>query len=74
MIIAINDEPLFVTRRQGKEILRCAKDKVKLGIYAVKQCGYIELKNEPYDTKELLEKAIKEYKAHGFMVYYNGGT
>lgn len=74
MIIAIGNEPLFVTRKQGKEILRCAKDKVKLGIYAVKQCGYIELKNEPYDTKESLEKAIKEYKAHGFKVYYNGGT
>ena len=74
MIIAINDEALFVTRKQGKEILRCAKDKVKLGIYAVKQCGYIELKNEPYDTKESLQKAIKEYKAHGFKVYYNGGT
>lgn len=74
MIIAINDQPLFVTRKQGKEILRCAKDKVKLGIYAVKQCGYIELKNELHDTKESLEKAIKEYKAHGFKVYYNGGT
>lgn len=74
MIIAIGNEPLFVTRKQGKEILRCAKDKVKLGIYAVKQCGYIELKNEPYDTKESLEKAIKEYRAHGFKVYYNGGT
>jgi hypothetical protein len=74
MIIAINDEPLFVTRKQGKEILRVAKDKVKLGIYAVKQCGCIELKNESYDTKELLEKAIKEYKAHGFKVYYNGGA
>ena len=74
MIIAIGNEPLFVTRKQGKEILRCTKDKVKLGIYAVKQCGYIELKNEPYDTKESLEKAIKEYRAHGFKVYYNGGT
>lgn len=74
MIIAINDEPLFVTRKQGKEILRCAKDKVKLGIYAVKQCGYIELKNESYDTKESLEKAIKAYEAQGFKVYYNGGT
>ena len=54
--------------------MRCAKDSVGLGIYAVKQCGYIELKNEPYDTKEALEKAIKEYKTHGFKVYYNGGT
>ena len=74
MIIAINDQPLFVTRKQGKEIMRCAKDEVGLGIYAVKQYGYVELKNEPYDTKESLEKAIKEYKAHGFKVYYNGGT
>lgn len=74
MIIAINDQPIFATRKQGKEILRCAKEKVEHGIYAVKQCGYIELKNEPYDTKESLEKAIKEYKAHGFKVYYNGGT
>lgn len=74
MIIAINDQPIFATRTQGKEILRCAKDKVAFGIYAVKQCGYIELKNETYDTKEALEKAIKEYKAHGFKVYYNGGT
>ena len=74
MIIAINDQPLFVTRKQEKEILRCAKDKVGFGIYAVKQCGYIDLKNEPYDTKEELEKAIKEYRAHGFKVYYNGGT
>lgn len=73
MIIVINDEPLFVTRKQGKEILRDSKDSVGRGIYAVKRYGCIELKNESHNTKESLEKAIKAYRKQRFKVYFSEG-
>ena len=63
-----------MTKRTLDEVLKFAKKRVGFGIYAISKKKYYEMKNEPYDTKESLEKAIKEYKAHGFKVYYNGGT
>lgn len=44
---------------------------MKIGIYAVKKDGVAEMKNEQFDNKTDLQKAVAEYVKLGFKVYCN---
>ena len=74
MILFFDKSTYNMPRKQVEGVIEFARKRVEFGIYAVEKKNVVELKNEPYDTKESLEKAIKEYEAQGFKVYYNGGT
>ena len=74
MILFFDKSTYNMPRKQVEGVIEFARKHVGFGIYAISKKNAVELKNEPYDTKESLEKAIKEYEAQGFKVYYNGGT
>ena len=71
MRVLLNDHIYDMNRKQFDGVLKVAKKAVKHGIYAVEKDGTAEMKNETYSNKSELEKAVKEYEAKGFKVYYN---
>lgn len=71
MKVILKDSVYEMNRKQFRGVLNIAKKSVKTGIYAVEKDGIAEMKNEPFDSKEDLEKSIAEYEKNGFKVYYN---
>ena len=67
----MNDHIYEMNKKQFDGVLKVAKKAVKHGIYAVEKDGTAEMKKETYSNKSELEKAVKEYEAKGFKVYYN---
>ena len=67
----MNDHIYDMCRKQFDGVLKVAKKAAKHGIYAVEKGGTAEMKKETYSNKEELEKAVAEYEAKGFKVYYN---
>lgn len=66
------DESLYETNRDGlRGILQVASEQIPCGIYAVEKDNYCELRKDTFDSKEELKKAVAEYSAKGFKVYYN---
>ena len=74
MILFFDKSTYNMPKKQVEGVMEFAKKRVGFGIYAVKRKNAVELKNEPHETKESLEKAIKAYEEQGFKVYYNGGA
>ena len=71
MRVLLNGNIYDMDRKQFDGVLKVAKKAVKRGIYAVEKDGTAEMKNETYSNKSELEKAVKEYEAKGFKVYYS---
>ena len=71
MRVLLNNHLYDMDRKQFDGVLKVAKKAVKHGIYAVEKGGRAEMKKETYSNKSELEKAVKEYEAKGFKVYYN---
>lgn len=71
MRVLLNDHLYDMSRKQFDCILKVAKKAVKRGIYAVEKGGMAQMKKETYSGRAGLEKAVAEYEAKGFKVYYN---
>ena len=71
MRVLLNGNIYDMDRKQFDGVLKVAKKAVKRGIYAVEKDGTAEMKKETYSNKTELEKAVAEYEAKGFKVYYN---
>ena len=71
MRVLLNDHLYDMNRKQFDVVLKVAKKAVNHGIYAVEKDGTAEMKKETYSNKSELEKAVKEYEAKGFKVYYS---
>ena len=71
MRVLLNDHLYDMNRKQFDGVLKVAKKAVKRGIYAVEKNGMAEMKKEMYSNRAELEKAVAEYEAKGFKVYYN---
>ena len=71
MRVLLNNHLYDMDRKQFDGVLKVAKKAVKRGIYAVEKGGTAEMKKETYSNKAELEKAVAEYEAKGFKVYYN---
>lgn len=67
----MNDHIYEMSRKQFRCVLSVAKKAVKHGIYAVEKDGTAQMKKETHSNKAELEKAVAEYEAKGFKVYYN---
>ena len=71
MRVLLNDHIYDMSRKQLNGVLKVAKKVVRRGIYAVEKGGMAQMKKETYSNKAELEKAVAEYEAKGFKVYYN---
>lgn len=71
MRVLLNDHIYEMSRKQFRGVLSVAKKAVKHGIYAVEKDGTAQMKKETHSNKAELEKAVTEYEAKGFKVYYN---
>lgn len=67
----INGSLYEMGRKEYKGVLKVASEQISCGIYAVEKDGICELRKDKFDSKEELKKAIAEYVAKGFNVYYN---
>lgn len=71
MRVIMKDTLFIATKKESKEFINICKRLVSCGIYAVKKDDLIECKNETYESREELLKAVHEYERLGFKVYYN---
>lgn len=73
MKVIIGKSVYRLKKSEFKRLLEdCASKQVPHGIYGVLKGDIGELKNEPYNSAEELEKAVNKYKKNGFEVFYNG--
>lgn len=71
MKIIVNDCIYEMGRKEYKGILKVASKQIPCGIYAVEKDGICELRNDTFDSKEELKKAVAEDVAKGFKVHWN---
>lgn len=71
MKVIIGKSVYGMRKREFKKVLQCASKQVPHGIYGILKGDIGELKNEPYNSAEELEKAVNEYENNGFEVFYN---
>lgn len=72
MQVRISNRLWRMGEKEFKKLLSVAKEQVKFGVYAIKKNDYAEMRNDVCNSKTQLKKLIREYKARGFKVYYNG--
>lgn len=72
MKVIINETVYEMGRKECRGVLKVASGQIPFGIYAVEKDGICELRKDTFDSKEELKKAVAEYAAKGFKVYYNG--
>lgn len=72
MKVIIGKSAWRMRKTEFKKMLSLASKQVSHGIYGVLKGDIGELKNEPYNSAEELEKAVNEYENNGFEVFYNG--
>ena len=53
-------------RKEYKGVLKVASQQIPCRIYAVEKDGICELRNDTFDSKEELKKAVAEYTAKEF--------
>lgn len=71
MKVLLNNSVYEMSRKQFDGVLKVAKKAVRHGIYAAEKDGMAQMKKETHSNKAELEKAVTEYEAKGFKVYYN---
>lgn len=71
MKVIVNDSLYEMERKEYKGVLKVARKQIPYGIYAVEKDGICELRKDTFDSKDKLKKAVAEYAAKGFKVYYN---
>lgn len=71
VILVIDENSYEMPTEAVTKILLMAKSYIPKGIYAVEDDGYVELKNETYDTAEQLRDAVIRYRMKGLRVHCN---
>lgn len=71
MKLIIGKSVFRMRKSEFKKVLQIASKNVPHGIYGILKDDKGELKNEPYNSAEELEKAVNEYEKEGFEVFYN---
>jgi len=69
--VIANESIYEMGRKEYRGVLKAASKQIPCGIYAVEKDGICELRKDTFDSKEELKKAVAEYAAKGFKVYYN---
>ena len=63
----------MMSRKEYQEMLEMASEQVPFGVYAVEKKGHAELRNDHCKSMTQLKAMIRQYKAAGYKVHYNGG-
>ena len=71
MKVLVNNSFYEMGRKEYRGVLKVTSEQIPSGIYAVEKDGFCELRKDKFDSKEELKKAVAEYAAKGFKVYYN---
>lgn len=71
MILVIDKHSYEMPPEAVTKILKMAKSYIPKGIYAVEDDGYVELKNETFETADELREAIVRYRMKGWRVHCN---
>ena len=71
MRVIVNDHVYEMTREQCDGVLKTGSKQVPSGIYAVEKDGMVELKNERFQSKKLLNREVVVHEKAGFKVYWN---
>lgn len=61
-----------MSQKEYKELLKVASEQVPFGVYAIEKTGYAELRNDKCTSATQLKALIRQFKAQGFKVHYNG--
>lgn len=70
MDVNIGKHVYEMTHRQAKAILESAKKLADCNIYSIEKGNVVIMLNEKYEDDMSLKKAVGEYEAKGFKVYW----
>lgn len=71
MKVLVNNSIYEMGRKEYGGVLKIARQQIPCGIYAVEKDGICQLCKDKFNSKDELKKAVAEYAAKGFKVYYN---
>lgn len=61
-----------MSRKECEGLLKVASEQVPFGVYAIEKTGYMELRCDKCTSTTQLKALIRQFKAQGFKVHYNG--
>ena len=70
MIVNMGAKTYEMSRKQAKAILETAKKLADCNIYGIEKGDVVIMLNEKYEDDMSLKKAVGEYVAKGFKVYW----
>lgn len=70
MIVNMGAKTYEMSRKQAKAILETAKKLADCNIYGIEKGNIVIMLNEKYEDDMSLKKAVGEYEAKGFKVYW----
>lgn len=59
-------------RKEYQGLLKVASEQVPFGVYAVEKKNYAELRNDRCSSTTQLKALLRQFKAAGYKVHYNG--
>ena len=70
MIVNMGTKTYEMSRKQAKAILGTAKQLADCNIFGIEKGNVVIMLNEKYEDDMSLKKAVGEYVAKGFKVYW----
>lgn len=70
MTVNIGTKTYEMSSKQAKAILETAKKLADCNIYGIEKSNIVIMLNEKYEDDMSLKKAVGEYEAKGFKVYW----
>jgi len=70
MTVNMGTKTYEMSRRQAKAILGTAEKLADCNIYGIEKGNIVIMLNEKYEDDMSLKKAVGEYEAKGFKVYW----
>ncbi len=72
MRVKVSNRLYQMSRHKYEKLLEVASEQVPFGIYAIEKKGYAELRADRPESVTKLKQLIRNFKAQGFRVRYNG--
>lgn len=72
MKVKVGKRMYRMSRKEYQGLLETAKEQVPMGIYALEKDDYAELRCDRCSSITQLKKTLREFRAQGFKVSYNG--
>lgn len=72
MIVQLGNKTLKASREEYQRLLQVASDFIPFGVYMVEGNGYAEFRKDVCKSMTQLKALIRQFKAEGLKVYYNG--